>query len=138
MAAFSAQSVAAGEEKLSVAVSGYDVVGYFTESKAIKGSTNFVAYDSGQTYLFSNEKHRDLFTANPTKYKPAYGGFCAMGVAMKRKFPIDPEAWHIHEGELYLNLNKDVQKSWLADVPGFISQANGNWTEIKGVPAEKL
>jgi len=121
-----------------LAIKGYDSVSYFTESSPTKGSDKFTAAYNGAIYHFSNADNRDLFKATPEKYAPQYGGYCAMGVAMNQKFDVDPTAWHIADNKLYLNLNKDVQKKWLTDVPGFLETSQVNWTSIKGLTEEQI
>ncbi|GJL55379.1 MAG: hypothetical protein NPIRA02_25110 [Nitrospirales bacterium] len=113
-------------------ISGYDPVGYFTEGKPMKGSGYHVAEFDGVTYAFVSEEHKDMFEGNPEKYVPAYGGYCAYGVAVGKKFVSDPEAWKIVDGRLYLNLDQDIQSKWLKDIPGYIEQSEANWKEIKG------
>lgn len=115
-----------------VAIKGYDPVSYFTDSKPVKGSTEYTATYKNAIYQFSSADHRDLFRENPEKYAPQFGGFCAFGVTKERKFDTDPTAWKITDGKLYLNLNKNVQKLWLKDVPGHIASADDIWPEIKG------
>ncbi|WP_300493568.1 YHS domain-containing (seleno)protein [uncultured Methylophaga sp.] len=114
-----------------LAIQGYDPVAYFTNEKPTKGSSDFTATYKNAIYHFSNEQNRDLFRASPAKYTPQFGGFCAFGVTKGRKFDTDPTAWRVVDGKLYLNLNKDVQKVWLADVPGYITNANQTWPTIK-------
>ena len=114
-----------------LAIQGYDPVAYFTTEKPTKGSSDFTATYKNAIYHFSNEQNRDLFRASPAKYTPQFGGFCAFGVTKGRKFDTDPTAWRVVDGKLYLNLNKDVQKVWLADVPGYITNANQTWPTIK-------
>lgn len=128
-------SFAEGEVNLidGLAVHGYDVVAYFTEGKPVEGSGDFTATHEGATYQFSSADNRDKFSANPAAYAPQYGGYCAFGTAMGRKFDGDPTAWKIVEDKLYLNLNKDVQARWIADVPGFIKGAENNWSIIESV-----
>jgi len=121
-----------------LAIKGYDTVSYFTEGSPTKGSDKYTAAYNGAIYHFSSADNRDLFKAMPAKYAPQYGGFCAMGVAMNQKFDTDPTAWHIKGDKLYLNLNKDVQKQWLKDVPGFLKTAQVNWTGIKGLTEEQI
>lgn len=121
-----------------LAIKGYDTVSYFTEGSPTKGSDKYTAAYNGAIYHFSSADNRDLFKATPAKYAPQYGGFCAMGVAMNQKFDTDPTAWHIKGDKLYLNLNKDVQKQWLKDVPGFLKTAQVNWTGIKGLTEEQI
>lgn len=121
-----------------LAIKGYDPVAYFTDNQAVKGNSEFTAAYKNAIYHFSNADHRDAFKAEPEKYAPQYGGYCAFGVAMEKKFDTDPEAWKVVDGKLYLNLDKSVQKRWLEDVPGYIKTANTNWITIKTVEADKL
>lgn len=79
-----------------------------------------------------------MFKEKPRKYKPAYNGYCAMGVSKGRKVAVDPEAWKIVNGKLYLNLNQTVQNYWLEDMEGNIEAADEFWPEIKGVHPNKL
>lgn len=114
-----------------LAIQGYDPVAYFTQEAPTKGLATYTATYKNAIYHFSTEKNRDLFRLSPAKYAPQYGGFCAFGVTKGRKFDTDPTAWRVVDGKLYLNLNKDVQKVWLEDVPGYITNANETWTAIK-------
>jgi len=114
-----------------LAIQGYDPVAYFTQEKPTKGSNDFTATYKNAIYLFSSEQNRDLFRASPAKYAPQFGGFCAYGVTKGRKLDTDPTAWRVVDGKLYLNLNKDVQKVWLENVPGYITNANQTWPTIK-------
>lgn len=121
-----------------LAIKGYDTVSYFTKGVPTKGSNEFTAAYNGAIYQFSSANNRDLFKADPTKYAPQYGGFCAMGVALNQKFDTDPTAWHIQGDKLYLNLNKDVQKKWVTDIPGYIDTAQVNWKDIKGLTEAQI
>ncbi|WDE02484.1 YHS domain-containing (seleno)protein [Thalassomonas actiniarum] len=121
-----------------LAIKGYDPVSYYTMSAPKMGSADYTATYKGGIYRFSNEENRDMFNKNPAKYAPQYGGYCAFGVAMEKKFDTDPLAWKIVDGKLYLNLNKDVQKKWLTDVPGYLAQSDDNWQDIRKVPAAEL
>ncbi len=119
-------------------ISGYDPVAYFTEGKAMKGSGYHVANYQGVTYAFATKDHKTMFEANPEKFVPAYGGYCAYGVAVGKKFVSDPEAWKVVNDKLYLNLDKDIQSKWLQDVPGFIKKSEANWINIKDKAASEL
>ncbi len=121
-----------------VALSGYDTVSYFNSSTPTQGSTQFTSTYKNTIYQFSNAKNRDLFRANPTHYAPQYGGYCAMGVALEKKLTVDPTAWRIVDGKLYLNLNKAVQTKWLSDVPGHLATSEELWPEIKTKTAAEL
>jgi YHS domain-containing protein len=113
------------------AIDGYDAVAYFTDSQPVEGSSDFTYDWMGATWRFANAEHRDMFAADPEKYAPAYGGYCAYGVAKGKKPSIDPEAWAIVDGRLYLNLSKKVQALWQKDIPGYIAKADQVWPTIK-------
>lgn len=121
-----------------IAISGYDTVSYFTKGMPTKGSNDYTAAYNGAIYQFSSADNRDLFKADPHKYAPQYGGFCAMGVALNKKLDTDPTAWHIRGDKLYLNYNKAVQKKWNTDIPGYIETAQVNWIDIKGLTEEQI
>ena len=128
----------AGVSTATPAVSGYDVVSYHQEGGPTRGDGSFVSEYDGETYLFASQENQATFDADPEKYVPAYGGFCAYGVSVGKKFHTDPLAWKVEDGKLYLNLNKKVQTIWLKDVPGNISKADANWTDIAEIPAAQL
>ncbi len=140
--ALSINAFAAGPEvnvnDNDVALHGYDPVAYFTKSAPTKGSNKYTAVYNDAVYQFSSATNRDLFRSNPSKYAPAYGGYCAFGVTLDKKFDGDPNAWKIVDGTLYLNLNKDVQKKWSEAIPSNITKADGNWPEIQFSTAEYL
>lgn len=121
----------------SSAVRGYDVVAYFTQGKPIEGKSEFAHKWNNTTWRFASAKHRDLFAANPAKYAPQYGGFCAWAVSQGYTAPVDPAAWRIVDGKLYLNYSKSVQSQWAQDIPGHISKGNNNWPGIKQKLAAK-
>lgn len=121
-----------------LAIKGYDPVAYFMDNGPAQGKAEYSATYNNAIYHFVNAANRDQFKADPQAYAPQYGGYCAFGVAMGKKFETDPEAWKIEGGKLYLNLDKSVQKRWLEDTQGFIQDANTNWTTIKVVDADKL
>lgn len=112
------------------ALSGYDPVAYFTDAKPVEGSSNFTFEYQDATWLFASAEHRDLFIANPAKYAPQYGGYCAWAVAQGKSASGDPQYWKVVDGKLYLNYDANVQKKWEADVPGFIKSADVNWPKV--------
>ena len=120
------------------AVHGYDVVAYFVDGRPTEGKDAFAAEHEGATYRFASAENRDRFIADPGKYAPQYGGYCAYGTAQGRKFDGDPHAWRIVDSKLYLNLNPKVQKIWLEDVPGFVRGADHNWPIIRSVADAQL
>lgn len=114
-----------------VAVHGYDPVAYFEVGKPVKGSPEFSTAWRGATYWFSNATHLKTFLADPARYEPQYGGYCAYGVAQGVKPDIDPLAFAVVDGKLFLNLSPGVQKRWQADIPGHIQKATQNWPTLK-------
>lgn len=113
-----------------LAMRGYDPVAYFTAGKPTLGSAQFAAKHEGGTYRFASAANRDAFNKEPTKYAPAFGGFCAMGTVFEKKLDGDPNLWRIVDGKLYLNVGEPAQKGWLEDVPRNISKASANWPKI--------
>jgi hypothetical protein len=111
----------------SLAVDGYDPVAYFTEGRPVEGSKQFVFEWQGATWRFASAAHRDLFAAEPAKYAPQYGGYCAWAVANNYTADADPEAWAIVDGKLYLNYDTKVQAKWRQDVAGNVAKADRNW-----------
>lgn len=121
-----------------IAIKGYDTVAYFNAGKAVKGSVVYTATYKNAIYQFSSAKNRDTFRANPVKYAPQFGGYCAYGVTKEKKFDTDPMAWRIVDGKLYLNLDKKVQRVWAKDVPGNLASAYQIWPDIRNVASEEL
>lgn len=110
---------------------GYDVVAYFTEKKPVQGSDKFTVSYGGVTWQFASAEHRDMFKADPAKYAPQYGGYCAWGVAQGKLFDVDPvNGWTISNGKLYLNFNGDLNKTFARDVTGFVTKAESNWSGL--------
>jgi len=111
------------------AASGYDVVAYFTESRPVKGSKSFTAEYEGATWRFASAENRDLFKADPVKYAPQFGGYCAYAVA-KGSLNVStvPDAWKIVDGKLYLNYSSGVQRTWESNMSNYITDAHNNWS----------
>lgn len=130
----SAQNVDAN----GVGLHGYDPVAYFTVGEPTVGLEKFEATYDGVRYRFSSAENRAAFTKEPAKYVPAYGGFCAMGASLGKKFDGDPNYWKIVNGRLYVNVNADVDKRWKEDPPANISKGNQNWPVIKEKTPKEL
>ncbi len=113
------------------AIDGYDSVSYFTAEKPLKGRSEFVTSYMDADWYFVSQENLNLFTANPTKYAPQYGGFCAWAVAEKNdRAPGDPNQFSIVDGKLYLNYDAGVKTLWEKDIQGFITQGNKNWPKL--------
>ena len=115
-----------------VAIKGYDTVAYFTDHRPVKGSREFTHEWNGAVWQFASAEHRDQFARDPGKFAPQYGGYCAWAVAHNDTAGIDPSAWKIVDGKLYLNYDADIQKKWAADIPGHIKKADEYWPGLKG------
>lgn len=118
-------------EKGGIAIKGYDPVAYFTAAAPAKGAPAFRHEWNGATWQFANAENRDRFAADPQRYAPQYGGFCAYGVAQGYKVDIDPEAWSVVDGKLYLNYSRGVQRDWLKDTGGYIAKAEAAWPGLR-------
>ena len=128
---FAANANAADYSYSVPAVQGYDVVSYQTAKRPVRGNGHYVAEHDGATYQFSSAENLETFKSNPEKYVPAYGGYCAFGASVGKKFIGDPEVWKVVDGKLYLNLDTRIQSDWIKDIPGRIKTADRNWKEIK-------
>ena len=113
-----------------VAIDGYDPVAYFTDGKPVEGTSDITADWQDATWRFASTDHRALFVANPEKYAPAYGGYCAWAMAEGYTAKGDPEFWSLVNGKLYLNFNRDVQQTWEEDIPSHIERADANYPAI--------
>ncbi len=114
----------------SVAIEGADSVAYFTEGRHVEGSRDYTHVWNGATWRFASAENRDRFAAEPERYAPQYGGYCAWAISQGKTAGIDPENWNIVDGKLYLNYNASIQERWEADIPGFIAKADANWPGV--------
>lgn len=114
----------------NVGVSGYDVVAYFTDGRPVRGVSQFRISHQGVEYRFASAEHLAAFRANPARYLPQYGGYCAWAVSQGYTASANPNNWRIVDGRLYLNYNTDVQRRWEQDIPGHIRNANTNWPSV--------
>ena len=120
--------------KNNVAVSGFDVVSYH-KNKAIEGNVNHKVNHKGAVYLFDNEAHKSTFEANPEKFIPQYGGWCAYAMGKNgKKIVINHEAFTIEDGKLYLfykTLFTDTLEKWMDNTAILKPKADLNWKKIK-------
>jgi len=119
-----------------IAVKGTDVVAYFTDAKPEKGLPEFSYKWMGTTWQFANANHLELFKANPEKYAPQYGGYCAYAVSKNETASITPKNWKIVDGKLYLN-HLFAQTPWEKNIPENIQKGDKNWPGIPKTSASK-
>jgi YHS domain-containing protein len=110
-----------------VAIQGCDPVAFFTDNKPVKGDPKYVSKHDGAIYLFTSKEHKDMFNANPVKYEPVFGGYCAYGVSRNKLVEIDVDAFQIVDGKLLLQYSKSVRDNFNKDQAGNLARANANW-----------
>lgn len=125
---------AVNTDKTGLAINGYDPVAYFTAGKPTKGDFQITAEYQSAVYRFASKENREQFLKDPGKYAPRYGGYCAYGVAVDKKFAADPTVWKIVDGHLYLNVDKNIADKFNKDLPGYIAKADQNWKSLADKP----
>ena len=121
--------------KKGYVAAGYDVVSYFSNDKPVEGSDKFETTFDNVKFKFTSEANLNLFKANPKKYVPQYGGYCAYAIGAKgKKFTVDPNTFEIRDGKLFLFYNKgktNTLKFWLDQNPDELKEkADKNWGKI--------
>lgn len=115
-----------------VALRGQDVVAYFEEGKAVPGSADHSHDWGGVTWRFASEARRAAFAAEPERFAPQFGGYCAWAVAKGYTAETDPAAFDVVNDKLYLNYNLDVQSQWRQGRDERIRAAEANWPKVLG------
>ncbi len=135
--AFSQQTIRKAQfniDESGVAVSGYDVVAYFTQNKAIKGDKQFAVNAEGVLYYFSSQANKNLFLKEWKKYEPQYGGWCAFAMGdYGKKVEVDPETFKITDGKLYLfyhSWTNNTLTKWNKDETNLKTKADKNWVNF--------
>ncbi len=128
----------AADEHSIQALEGYDPVAYFTDNKAVRGDGFIKSEHEGLIYLFISKEHKAQFDKNPSKYAPQFGGWCAYGVSVNKKFHADPRAFIVYQDKLYVNVNADILKKFKADLAGNAKKAEGNWGQIQEKAEDSL
>ncbi|MEM1110133.1 MAG: YHS domain-containing (seleno)protein [Planctomycetota bacterium] len=126
---------AVNADKTGLALRGYDPVSYFKSDAPQQGNFQIAAEHHGSTYWFASEENKAAFEANPKKFLPQFGGYCAYGVAIGKKFSADPEVYVIENGKLYINLNPTIAEVFNGDLDKHIADAKGHWKNIADTPA---
>lgn len=114
----------------NLAIEGYDPVAYFTQNQAVEGSKQHQLEWMDASWRFSNAENLARFKADPQKYAPQYGGYCAYAISQNTDAGIDPEQFTLHEGKLYLNYNRSINKKWLKDKEQYIIDADRYWPQL--------
>lgn len=125
-------------EGAPLALHGYDPVAFFNQGAPAAGNASHSSVHRGATYYFASKENKKAFERDPERYVPAFGGFCAYGVSVGKKFDGDPRYWTIWKDRLYLNLNGDIARQFAADVPGAVAKAEKQWRDIEHRPISGL
>ena len=129
----------ARSEEPKLSISGYDPVAYFTDGKPVQGKSEIEYLWHKLRWRFASPAHRDLFAKEPDHYTPQYDGYCAMGVALDgAKDTVDPEAWTIVDGKLYLTHMSQAMNDWRQKPADYIKQADANWAAVKDLAAPEI
>lgn len=110
-----------------VAIQGHDPVAFFTDSRPTKGDPTIRSTYNGAIYWFASSEHKALFDANPAKYEPQFGGWCAYAASINTLSPIEPEFWEIVDGRLLLQHNQKAWDLWHKDPTANLTKADRNW-----------
>ena len=118
---------AANSSPETSAISGYDPVAYFTESKPVLGKEDIYYVWNNAKWLFSSQENMELFKKDPAKYAPQYNGYCAFAQSRNKCVDVNPESWAIVNEKLYLTYNLSIKNAWLQDKENYIAKADRNW-----------
>ncbi len=114
----------------NLAIGGYDPVAYFTLGRPTQGVATFKTTYQGAEFRFATAANRAAFIANPARYAPQFGGYCAWAVSQGYTAGVDPNAWAVVDGKLYLNYNRTIQARWQADRANLIVVGHQNWPSV--------
>jgi YHS domain-containing protein len=117
---------------------GVDPVAFVDIGNRIDGTAKFTAVHDGVAYYFASQENMNAFRRSPAKYTPAYGGFCAFGVSVAKKFDGDPKYAAVENGKLYVFLNEEIFRMYQKDKAGTIAKAEKNWATIEHKAARDL
>ncbi|MEL7229710.1 MAG: YHS domain-containing (seleno)protein [Pseudomonadota bacterium] len=113
-----------------VAINGYDTVAYHTQGKPVQGKAEHAYRWGGFVWHFASAENVEKFSANPAKYAPQYGGYCAYAAAKGYVAKTEPDAFSLVNGKLYLNYDLNVKKLWDGNKTAFIQDADKKWPEV--------
>lgn len=114
-----------------IAIDGSDPVAYFAGNGPVPGTTASRNWKMA-TWRFASEVNAEAFAADPEAYAPQFGGYCAYAASRGYLAPTVPEAWTLHDGQLFLNASLRARELWLQDIEGNIARGRANWPGILG------
>lgn len=110
-----------------LALEGYDPISYFEDGKPVRGDAGFEAVYDGARYHFASKEHREQFENDPSKFAPAFGGYCAYAASIDKVSPVDPTIFQILEGRLVLQHSREAYELFNRDAPASLARADRNW-----------
>ncbi|ROU00223.1 YHS domain-containing (seleno)protein [Histidinibacterium lentulum] len=113
------------------AIHGVDPVAYFDLGGPVEGGTESLVW-RGAEWAFAGAGNRATFEADPERWAPAFGGYCAWAASRGYLAPTVPDAWTVHEGRLYLNASLRIRDRWLGEIDANIARGEANWPGILG------
>ena len=115
----------------AVAIDGSDPVAYFDNNGPVAGDPSITTTWNGATWRFASTANRDAFVADPERWAPQYGGYCAYAMSRGYVAATVPEAWTIDSDRLYLNFSLDVRNLWNRDRAQNIALGDENWPMVR-------
>jgi YHS domain-containing protein len=113
------------------AIQGYDPVAFHTVKKPVKGDPYISAEAIGYKFLFANEENKKLFEKDPEKYIPAFGGYCAFGVALGVFFPVEIDTWDMDEGRVFFQFSQAIKDKFNENRVANLAKAKENWAKVE-------
>jgi hypothetical protein len=124
-------------DEARLAIGGYDAVAYFTDARPVPGRGEIEYVWHNARWRFASAAHREMFVHDPERYAPQYDGYCAMGAARGQeahKDTVDPQAWAIVDGKLYLTHGPEALAKWRQNPAENIKNADRDWPNVKNQP----
>ncbi len=121
-----------------VILDGYDPVAFFTDQKPVKGDPSIKFTYQDAIYYFASNQHLETFKADPEKYKPQFGGWCAYAVSLGRIAPIDVNTFSIVDGRLVIQHNQRAVNGWNKDVQGNLQLADRYWPKVSANSGKQI
>ncbi len=118
--------------KGGVAINATDPVAYFTQNGPVPGAATHSVNWKGADWHFADADSAARFENMPMDFAPQFGGYCAFAASRGYLAPTIPEAWTVHNGQLFLNANLRARELWLADMEANIAKGRENWPGILG------
>lgn len=117
-----------------LAFSGFDPVSTFEEfgGEALEGDENITVEYGGVVYRFASEENKEAFEADPTRFEPTYGGWCAWGMANNSKIAINPQIFTQNENRMHYFISVGAKIQFDRQLERREKDADDNWTEFSG------